>query len=85
LALPVGVFDAANAVMTPHVGARIDRARRALTVTRVARRSGIRRVLAEIGVRGHREATPLAHSIALPTSFASLARRSRRASRSRAR
>jgi ubiquinone biosynthesis protein len=40
------------------VGARIDRARRALTVTRVAQRSGIRRVLAEIGVRGRREATP---------------------------
>jgi hypothetical protein len=28
-----------------------------LTVTRVAQRSGLRRVLAEIGVRGHREAT----------------------------
>jgi ubiquinone biosynthesis protein len=39
------------------VGARFERARRALYVTRVARRSGIRRVLAEIGVRGHREAT----------------------------
>jgi ubiquinone biosynthesis protein len=37
---------------------RLDRARRALTVTGVARRSGIRRVLAEIGVRGRREATP---------------------------
>ena len=35
----------------------MERARRALTVTRVARHSGIRRVLAEIGVRGHREAT----------------------------
>jgi ubiquinone biosynthesis protein len=39
------------------VGARLERARRALYVTRVARRTGIRRVLAEIGVRGHREAT----------------------------
>jgi ubiquinone biosynthesis protein len=39
------------------VGARLERARRALTVTRVARRSGIVRVLAEIGVVGHREAT----------------------------
>jgi ubiquinone biosynthesis protein len=39
------------------VGARLERARRALYVTRVARRSGIRRVLAEIGVVGRREAT----------------------------
>jgi ubiquinone biosynthesis protein len=39
------------------VGARVQRARRALEVTRVARRSGIRRVLAEIGVLGHRDAT----------------------------
>src|SRR5438067_4192290 len=39
------------------VGARIQRARRALYVTRVARHAGIRRVLAEIGVRGHRDAT----------------------------
>jgi ubiquinone biosynthesis protein len=39
------------------VSARFERARRALYVTRVARRSGIRRVLAEIGVRGRREAT----------------------------
>jgi ubiquinone biosynthesis protein len=39
------------------VGARLERARRALYVTRVARRSGIRRVLAEIGVVGHRDAT----------------------------
>jgi ubiquinone biosynthesis protein len=39
------------------VGARTERARRALQVTRVAQRSGIRRVLAEIGVRGKREAT----------------------------
>src|SRR3954451_4875566 len=39
------------------VGARIQRARRALYVTRVARHAGIRRVLAEIGVRGNREAT----------------------------
>jgi predicted unusual protein kinase regulating ubiquinone biosynthesis (AarF/ABC1/UbiB family) len=39
------------------VGARLDRTRRALTVTRVARRTGLRRVLAEIGVVGNREAT----------------------------
>jgi predicted unusual protein kinase regulating ubiquinone biosynthesis (AarF/ABC1/UbiB family) len=39
------------------VGSRFDRTRRALTVTRVAQRTGIRRVLAEIGVRGNREAT----------------------------
>jgi ubiquinone biosynthesis protein len=39
------------------VGARLDRTRRALTVTRVARRGGIRRVLAEVGVVGSREAT----------------------------
>src|SRR5438445_13782299 len=39
------------------VGARIQRAQRALYVTRVARHAGIRRVLAEIGVRGDREAT----------------------------
>jgi ubiquinone biosynthesis protein len=35
----------------------MERARRALTVTRVARRTGLRRVLAEIGVVGRREAT----------------------------
>jgi ubiquinone biosynthesis protein len=39
------------------VGKRYERARRALTVTRVARRSGIVGVLAEIGVVGNREAT----------------------------
>jgi predicted unusual protein kinase regulating ubiquinone biosynthesis (AarF/ABC1/UbiB family) len=39
------------------VGARIQRARRALYITRVASHAGIRRVLAEIGVRGEREAT----------------------------
>ena len=39
------------------VGARFERARRALAVTRVARRSGIIRVLAEIGAVGHRDAT----------------------------
>jgi predicted unusual protein kinase regulating ubiquinone biosynthesis (AarF/ABC1/UbiB family) len=39
------------------MAARLDRARRAVTVTRVAQRSGLRRVLSEIGVRGHREAT----------------------------
>ena len=39
------------------MGERIERTRRALTVGRGARRSGIRRVLAEIGVRGRRDAT----------------------------
>jgi ubiquinone biosynthesis protein len=39
------------------VGARLERARRALTVGRVAHQSGLRRVLAEIGVTGSREAT----------------------------
>ncbi len=39
------------------MGARIQRVRRALYVTRVARRTGIRRVLGEIGVLGDREAT----------------------------
>jgi ubiquinone biosynthesis protein len=39
------------------VGQRIERTRRALHVGRVARRSGIFRVLAEIGVRGRRDAT----------------------------
>jgi len=39
------------------VGARLDRTRRALHVGRVARRSGIRRVLAEVGVVGSRDAT----------------------------
>jgi ubiquinone biosynthesis protein len=39
------------------VGARLERARRALYVGRVARRSGILRVLAEIGVVGQRDAT----------------------------
>ena len=39
------------------MGARFDRVRRALYVTRVARRSGIFRVLAEVGVVGHRDAT----------------------------
>jgi ubiquinone biosynthesis protein len=43
--------------MRRDVGERLQRTRRVLTVSRVARRSGIRRVLAEIGVRGHREAT----------------------------
>src|ERR1700730_16191985 len=51
------VSSAANGVIRRDMGARLERARRALTVTRVAQRSGLRRVLAEIGVRGHREAT----------------------------
>jgi ubiquinone biosynthesis protein len=39
------------------VGARLERARRALTVGRVAHQSGLRRILAEIGVAGRRDAT----------------------------
>jgi ubiquinone biosynthesis protein len=39
------------------VGARLDRTRRALHVTRVARQAGLRRVLGEIGVVGNRQAT----------------------------
>ena len=39
------------------MGARLERARRALTVGRVAHQSGLRRILAEIGVAGRREAT----------------------------
>jgi ubiquinone biosynthesis protein len=39
------------------VGARLERARRALTVGRVAHQSGLRRILAEIGVVGRSEAT----------------------------
>jgi len=39
------------------MGERMERARRALHVTRVAQKSGIRQVLAEIGVRGKRDAT----------------------------
>jgi ubiquinone biosynthesis protein len=43
--------------MSTDVGARLERARRAAQVGRVAQRSGLRRVLAEIGVRGSRPAT----------------------------
>jgi predicted unusual protein kinase regulating ubiquinone biosynthesis (AarF/ABC1/UbiB family) len=43
--------------MRQDVSPRLEQARRALHVTRVAQRSGIRRVLAEIGVRGQRNAT----------------------------
>lgn len=39
------------------MGARLERARRALTVGRVAHKSGLRRILAEIGVAGRRDAT----------------------------
>jgi ubiquinone biosynthesis protein len=39
------------------VGARFDRARRALTIGRVARQAGLHRILAEIGVAGRRDAT----------------------------
>ena len=56
LRLP-GVSSAVNEVITSGVSARFERARRALTVTRVARRTGLRRALAEIGVVGRREAT----------------------------
>jgi ubiquinone biosynthesis protein len=52
-----GVSSAANGVISVVVGARFERARRAAYVGRVARRSGLRRVLAEIGVRGNRPAT----------------------------
>src|SRR3954454_8774545 len=43
--------------MTHFVGARLERARRALTVARVAQRSGLRRILGEIGVSGNAEPT----------------------------
>src|SRR5690349_14538335 len=52
-----GVSSAVNTVITFLVGTRMERGRRALTVTRVARRSGLRRILAEVGVAGSREAT----------------------------
>jgi predicted unusual protein kinase regulating ubiquinone biosynthesis (AarF/ABC1/UbiB family) len=39
------------------VGVRLDRTRRALQVTKVAREAGLRRVLAEIGAVGNRQAT----------------------------
>ncbi len=39
------------------MGARLQRAQRALTVTRIARKSGLRRVLSELGVVGSRPAT----------------------------
>ena len=39
------------------MGARLDRTRRALQVTKVARQAGLRRVLAEIGAVGSRQAT----------------------------
>src|SRR5256885_13187254 len=39
------------------MGARLERTRRALHVTRVARRSGLLRVLRELGVVGSRPAT----------------------------
>ncbi|HEY3550302.1 MAG TPA: AarF/UbiB family protein [Gaiellaceae bacterium] len=40
------------------MGARLERARRALTVGRVAHQSGLRRILAEVGLTGRRDATP---------------------------
>src|SRR2546430_11629651 len=43
-------------MMAP-MGARLERARRALQVTSVARRSGLLRVLRELGVVGQRAAT----------------------------
>ena len=39
------------------MGVRLERARRALTVGRVAHQSGLRRILAEIGLTGRRDAT----------------------------
>src|SRR6185437_12282136 len=48
---------AANAEIWLDVGVRMDRARRALQVTKVAREAGLRRVLAEVGVVGNRQAT----------------------------
>jgi predicted unusual protein kinase regulating ubiquinone biosynthesis (AarF/ABC1/UbiB family) len=39
------------------MGARLERVRRALHVARVARRSGVLRVLREVGVVGERPAT----------------------------
>ena len=39
------------------MGARLERARRALAVGRVAHQSGLRRILAEIGLASSREAT----------------------------
>jgi ubiquinone biosynthesis protein len=47
----------ANGGKRPLVGARFDRARRALTIGRVARQAGLHRILAEIGVAGRRDAT----------------------------
>ena len=43
--------------MPAHDSVRLRRARRALEVARVARRSGLLRVLREIGVTGERPAT----------------------------
>jgi ubiquinone biosynthesis protein len=48
---------AANVETWLGVGARLDRTRRALQVTKVAREAGLRRVLAEIGAVGNRQAT----------------------------
>ncbi len=39
------------------MGSRLERAQRALTVGRVAQQSGLRRILAEVGAAGRREAT----------------------------
>src|SRR5919202_5474577 len=44
-------------MMRPVMGARFDRTKRAVTVTRVARRGGLLRVLRELGVVGERPAT----------------------------
>ena len=52
-----GVSWAANAETWLDVGVRLDRTRRALQVTKVAREAGLRRVLAEIGAVGNRQAT----------------------------
>jgi len=52
------VSSAANVVMSVCVAKRFARARRALAVTRTARRSGVAQILAGIGSVGRRDATP---------------------------
>src|SRR5919202_2419445 len=44
-------------MMRPAMGARFERTKRAVTVTRIARRGGLLRVLRELGVVGRRPAT----------------------------
>jgi hypothetical protein len=47
----------ANGGRKPPVGARLDRARRAVTIGRVAHQAGLRRILSEIGLAEPRDAT----------------------------